>query len=1248
LSKATTLGGVQGALADINTLFGTAKSTKETIEKFMNAPAETLQYFAGKWGDAYQGNINKLVETYNQLTSLDLGETNAAIIADQKSAAEAMKSAAEDACRAAKAAAEEAYRNQQAAFRDQFLKPITDALLTGDFEGAAKQIDGLTANFADLVNQGAQLGMSVTDVLGMMTGMRSSLLSAIDGLISISGATPDLVEALQYAKDRITKMWGEGQTPEEKALNEINLQGLIEQPAIAAQKLRELAKSFGDATGVADYTNELIGSLQKEIDAYTVLGYDTTALDEAMREFKAGLIGTSAPFERFMGAIESFSSGLIELADTLIPGFGDILGKVFNLVDAVAGTSGLTFGGGAKKPLLHYAEGGVALVGENGPELITPVSDLPSMTNPFTNAWGNAFENPSVNSLAAPGNQVYSGFADAVAPAIEDLVGTISALASRIAVAASQLAAAIENGVIRVMGATGLANPFAQTQGNAVAAAAREAGVVPTGPVAAATPSGTTSPEMLQNVEQGLEEQMAALNQQMANYTAAIGRSPAAIAQSVTASVPHVAPPGEWTSPQADVSAIAAAACEQFKPDVVAQALAKALTASDITPGKEGEEKKFSSPLLDLIAKWGPTINSAISLAVSAFKFASDAATSLETAAKEAAEALGDRLVKAAGELMNAATSLASNMQSLIASTETYTRLQSALAAFQGKIFDSLMGWAWPLIAIFEKLTGAIDETIDSYNNLNVPTGYKVTRAEWKAATPGEPGEKRAGTESELPEWVSDLLEQFKEAIQAVVDVFKSFFDIMSAVWEELGPILLQGILPSLLSFGEALVGIGEKIRDELLPILKEHLAGTISGFLDFFFGAITATITFFVDTIGAILPNLELFAQSMGDLGATLPGLAAALSDALSPAINTLLEGLTLLSGWITATMIPGLQAALTEFGALWTSNIGPFFTESVFPKILEWVDKIYRFVMDEVVPFFTGTLLPFMENEIWPQFTKIVDDVIQSLKKLWDDLTVKPEALLNFLKGVLEEWGRKIIVGIETLDVLVLQKSGDTLGALREIWTSKSMSVWEQIKLSFSVAFLDIIAAAGRLWDAMAPVLEPLLSILGGALLIALETVAVAFDVLGFAIRLITWPIEVLGTMVWNVIVGIHNALEWIKHPLNPDARDNWEYKEMRAFAGGGIVTKPTMALIGEAGPEVVIPLSGGPVIPGLSGRAASLSGGAMVGGSAGSSDGTILVQTKNVIQMNGRTISSELSNTRRHLSKLGSSNGRAWNPE
>jgi len=592
------------------------------------------------------------------------------------------------------------------------------------------------------------------------------------------------------------------------------------------------------------------------------------------------------------------------------------------------------------------------------------------------------------------------------------------------------------------------------------------------------------------------------------------------------------------------------------------------------------------------------------------------------------------------GDLATAARRLTQNFVDLFTSTETYMRLQRAINNLTSKIFDAMMGWAWILVGLFEELTVAVDETtesvqetIDSFNSLNVPTGYKVTRAEWRAARPGEPGELRTieppggttgGGGVELPEWVTTLIAQFRGAIDSVISVFQSFFDIMSDIWTELGPIVLDGILPSLQLFGERLVKLGQRIQEEVLPALKLHLARTIRGFLNFFFSSIEGAATFFVDTLAAILPNLKLFAQSMGELGATLPDLAAALSDALSPAINTALEGLMRLAGWLTGTMIPGLEAALIGFGKFWEAEVGPFFTKKVFPKILEWATEVYDFISSKVVPFLENTLWPFMESEVWPLFVEIVNDILDALGNLWDDLTTEPDALFEFIKGILEEWGKKVIGGIETVNAMKLAEEGDLVGALKVIWSSESLSLWDQIKLSLGVGLKPVAEALGRLFEALGPVIQ----VIGGALLIGLGALAVLIDILTVVIRAVLAPFKML-----------YNAVAWVIN-LTRSKSNKIPYLE---YAEGGIVTKPTLALIGEAGPEAVIPLSTG--LPTAESIALGGPHPAYAGAAAGSGD--LYYQHTSVVNIGGRTILRVVDHERRHIDKLrsGTAAGRRW---
>jgi hypothetical protein len=69
--------------------------------------------------------------------------------------------------------------------------------------------------------------------------------------------------------------------------------------------------------------------------------------------------------------------------------------------------------------------------------------------------------------------------------------------------------------------------------------------------------------------------------------------------------------------------------------------------------------------------------------------------------------------------------------------------------------------------------------------------------------------------------------------------------------------------------------------------------------------------------------------------------------------------------------------------------------------------------------------------------------------------------------------------------------------------------------------------------------------------------------------------------------------------------------------AGATGGIVTKPTMALIGEAGPEAVIPLN---QAPGASPLPGGMGGGGLVVNNYGNNPNAVIAAIKQYERMNG----------------------------
>ena len=92
----------------------------------------------------------------------------------------------------------------------------------------------------------------------------------------------------------------------------------------------------------------------------------------------------------------------------------------------------------------------------------------------------------------------------------------------------------------------------------------------------------------------------------------------------------------------------------------------------------------------------------------------------------------------------------------------------------------------------------------------------------------------------------------------------------------------------------------------------------------------------------------------------------------------------------------------------------------------------------------------------------------------------------------------------------------------------------------------------------------------------------------------------IGVLNTMIggMNVLFDSINYTKTIPNPIGDDWTvgvnlSSWNINEIPALAEGGIVTGPTLALIGEAGPEAVVPLDKGGGMGGTYNMTFNLSG-------------------------------------------------------
>jgi hypothetical protein len=193
-----------------------------------------------------------------------------------------------------------------------------------------------------------------------------------------------------------------------------------------------------------------------------------------------------------------------------------------------------------------------------------------------------------------------------------------------------------------------------------------------------------------------------------------------------------------------------------------------------------------------------------------------------------------------------------------------------------------------------------------------------------------------------------------------------------------------------------------------------------------------------------------------------------------------------------------------------------------------------------------------------------------------------------------------------------LVTQQGAKAQGAFgREADTlagkqARSTAAMENAKATIGKALLPIMATlAGFVGDTLAPVLEdlgPLFSFIAEvATTILKPALSVVGDVIGLLVDLLTgdwegaWDhaLSVVDTFVdtfrglINAIIQGYNALDWRLDFTVP----SWVpgiggkgihvsdvFPDIPYLASGGIVRWPTVAMIGEAGPEAVVPLGRG----------------------------------------------------------------------
>ena len=476
----------------------------------------------------------------------------------------------------------------------------------------------------------------------------------------------------------------------------------------------------------------------------------------------------------------------------------------------------------------------------------------------------------------------------------------------------------------------------------------------------------------------------------------------------------------------------------------------------------------------------------------------------------------------------------------------------------------------------------------------------------------------------------------------AIVEMKSAFEGLMIALSEDVLPIftmLIDKITPILQKFTSmpgpvkaiiVVVGLLAAILGPLLIILGLMLPGIAALGPAFAFmsgGMVISTVstwaqaaastalsiamgpvTLAVIAIAAAVAAGILIWKNWDKIVAVFWGSLDKLKEVFSNVINAVTDIFNSKWGWLLpgGALIKGIQKLKTNWREIWDAILTKFSDiwdsiKAVATAIIEPFKEIFKKIKAAFdFGAWAESLKENFKNSIYMEWLTGLQD---KWTEIWDGIKTKFEEIWNAIK----EFGGTLWDGIKTAWDLVWDPISTGWTILWDGIKSKFETVWNAIK-TFAGTLWDGITTAWNLvwdpiktgwtllWDGMKTKFEEVWGKVKTFLSTTLDGIKTKWDTVWEGMKGIVVNIAnpIIGAI--NAIIGAINSLfgalngihiGWDKQVLRgvPDI-PGFSFTpfsigmipEIPKLAKGGIVTKPTLAMIGENGAEAVIPLGRG----------------------------------------------------------------------
>lgn len=311
-------------------------------------------------------------------------------------------------------------------------------------------------------------------------------------------------------------------------------------------------------------------------------------------------------------------------------------------------------------------------------------------------------------------------------------------------------------------------------------------------------------------------------------------------------------------------------------------------------------------------------------------------------------------------------------------------------------------------------------------------------------------------------------------------------------------------------------------------------------------------------------------------------------------PAIERhIVPALAKLAAWFEAEVIPAMQQVVDWVRTNWPT------ISAVIVTVAQAIGAVLQFVATEVIPRLIDAVRSVVEfvQANWPRVQEIattvfgavanaVGVVVDYVQRHWPSVQETISAIMDNVRNVIET--------VVTVVATLWETFGDRIVSYaRATWDNALTVIRGALTIIQGIVDVFVGVLSGdwsRLWDGVKNIVAGAFGAIQG---IAAQGVNILSTVIGLAASglgaLLVRPFEVardaiIGTF-WAIRDAFRSAINWIISRWNslsfdvpdfiPGLPDRLTVPQIPMLASGGVVTAPTLAMIGEQGPEAVIPL-------------------------------------------------------------------------